>query len=392
MTRGTGRKWLSLALVGMAAAAFALVSSPYPTSLTSAQALGASAASLPPAAEQQPLLDSEEQAFVELINAYRSENGVPSLSSSPALNSAARWMSEDMAANDRFDHTDSLGRNLLERTADFGYNYNTWKGENLAAGTDTATYAFETWRDSPAHDSNMLDPNFVAIGVARAYDSHSTYGWYWTTDFGGFNDELASDGASLGSAPPASPDLVTVAVTGEPQDGLEVAGAVDLVTGWNYACYGGDQQDIDIALASIMSQVLAVYRLRDDGGYDRWFPDRPDVSTITAVDPFESVFVLMSGDASWVQDASAASPASADLVMGWNSVCYGGLTEPVNEAAASMGASLDILYSFDSGQVWRRYVLGRPEITTISDLAHLTSVLALVTEQEGATWAFDLTR
>jgi len=100
----------------------------------------------------------------------------------------------------------------------------------------------------------------------------------------------------------------------------------------------------------------------------------------------------MSGDASWVQDVSAMSPMSVDLVEGWNSVCYGGLTEPVDEASASVSAELRILYTFGSDQVWRHYVLGRPKFTDISDLAHLTSVLALVTKEEGATWTFDLVR
>ena len=36
----------------------------------------------------------------------------------------------------------------------------------------------------------------VAIGIARVFDANSTYGWYWTTEFGGVNDGF--------SPPPAS--------------------------------------------------------------------------------------------------------------------------------------------------------------------------------------------
>jgi hypothetical protein len=64
----------------------------------------------------------------------------------------------------------------------------------------------------------------------------------------------------------------------------------------------------------------------------------------------------------------------------------------VEEAAASVSADLGILYTLGGDQVWRRYALGRPEISNISELAHLTSVLALVTKEEGATWTFDLIR
>jgi hypothetical protein len=90
-----------------------------------------------------------------------------------------------MATNNYFSHTDSLGRDPFERMADFGYTYNTWKGENLAAGADTAQGAFNLWKNSPGHNANMLNGNFKVIGIARVYGAGSQYGWYWTTDFGG---------------------------------------------------------------------------------------------------------------------------------------------------------------------------------------------------------------
>ncbi|TET95402.1 MAG: hypothetical protein E3J29_06945, partial [Dehalococcoidia bacterium] len=137
-------------------------------------------------------LDSEEQAFLTLINNYRQANGLGSLSLNGELNAAADWMSNDMAAKDYFSHTDSLGRDPFQRMADFGYGYNTWKGENLAAGVDAAQAALDLWKGSPGHDANMLNPNFKVIGIARAYGDGTTYGWYWSTEFGG-----------QGSPPPA---------------------------------------------------------------------------------------------------------------------------------------------------------------------------------------------
>jgi hypothetical protein len=210
--------------------------------------------------------------------------------------------------------------------------------------------------------------------------------------------DLTIEGQSFVYVLPASPDLVMVTVTGELEDGtpfqghdvVDVVGALELVAGWNQACYAGTQQDIEGALSPIDGQVVAVYRLGDDGSYERWFAGRPEVSTIDTVDPFEPLFILMSGEASWVQDVSAMSPTSADLVMGWNSMCYGGVTQSVEEAAASVSVDLGILYTLGSDQVWRRYALGRSDISNISDLAHLTSVLALVTKEEGATWTFDV--
>ena len=76
-----------------------------------------------------------------------------------------------MGANNYFSHTDSLGRDPFQRMAAFGYNYNTWKGENLAAGADTAQGAFNLWKNSPGHNANMLNANFKVIGIARVYSA-----------------------------------------------------------------------------------------------------------------------------------------------------------------------------------------------------------------------------
>ncbi len=130
-------------------------------------------------------LDGEEQAFLGLINQYRAANGLGALSLDGQLNSAALWMSQDMAANNYFSHTDSLGRDPFTRMAAFGYTYNTWKGENLAAGTEGAQASFDIWKSSPGHNANMLNGNFTVIGIGRAYNAASGFGWYWTTDFGG---------------------------------------------------------------------------------------------------------------------------------------------------------------------------------------------------------------
>lgn len=142
-------------------------------------------------AGQTPLLSGEEQALLDYINDYRIQNGLNPLTISTALTEAARWMSQDMADEDYFSHTDSLGRSPFQRMAAFGYDceaYNTWCGENLAAGVATGGETFELWRNSPGHNGNMLNPNYVVAGIAAAFDQDSTYGWYWTLDLGGFDD------------------------------------------------------------------------------------------------------------------------------------------------------------------------------------------------------------
>lgn len=132
-------------------------------------------------------IDSEEQIFINDLNSYREANSLPPLLIDPSLQAAADWMSTDLGTrtDNVFDHTDSTGRDPWTRMCDFGYCYNTWKGENIAAGYTTGDDVFAAWKASPGHNANMLGANYVVMGLARVYTQGSTYGWYWTNDFGG---------------------------------------------------------------------------------------------------------------------------------------------------------------------------------------------------------------
>jgi uncharacterized protein YkwD len=145
-------------------------------------------------------LDSEEQSFLVIINDYRAQNGLGPLALNDTLNNVARWMANDLATNNYFSHTDSLGRDPFLRMDQMGYDYNTWRGENLVAGTETAPYAFQMWHDSPGHNENMLGAHYTVIGIARVYSATSNYGWYWATEFGG-----ESGAPSPPPAPTAAP-------------------------------------------------------------------------------------------------------------------------------------------------------------------------------------------
>ena len=172
-------------------------------------------------------IDSEEQAFLVLINEHRAANGVPPLVLSNTLNAAAAWKSQHMADEDYFAHDDvPIGRTWVQRIRDCGYSYNTFLGENIAAGNSTAAATFEQWRNSPGHNANMLGSNYVAIGIGRAYNAGSTFRWYWTTDFGGFPDgptsptptpdEPAPTPTSTAPPPPTSTPQPTATSTPPP--------------------------------------------------------------------------------------------------------------------------------------------------------------------------------
>ncbi len=128
--------------------------------------------------------DSEELAFLGLINDYRIGLGLEPLALNPELGAAAEFHSVDMATKDYFSHTLEDGTTWAENIINHGYEIYPL-GENIAAGNDSAAEAFEQWQNSPEHDANMRNPDYHAIGIGRAYGEDSRYGWYWTTTFGG---------------------------------------------------------------------------------------------------------------------------------------------------------------------------------------------------------------
>jgi len=157
---------------------------------------------------------------------------------------------------------------------------------------------------------------------------------------------------------------------------------------WNHVCYTDLGQPLEAALAAFIEDVAAAYRLRPDQGYDRWFPGRPDVSTITSISPYESLFLLMSNSTAWAQQPSTP-PTGTNLQQGWNSTCYAGDSKSVGDAAATIASQLGILYALRSDQTWSRHVPDRPEMSSIARLKQYDALLILVTDPGGTTWAFD---
>jgi uncharacterized protein YkwD len=169
---------LFLSMIGTTFAAPAPRTSQFTTSNASAAGYCASA---------------EELAFLKLINDYRKSHGLGTLALSQTLGAASEHHSDSMAAYGYFDHfLIPEGISWSVNMSNYGYDYNTWRGENIAAGHSGADATFLQWKNSPAHNDNMLNSHYTVIGVGRVYSSTSTYGYYWTTDFGGYKDGAAN--------------------------------------------------------------------------------------------------------------------------------------------------------------------------------------------------------
>lgn len=90
--------------------------------------------------------------------------------------------SKDMSGNNFFDHTGSDGLSAGDRLTNSGYVWRAY-GENIAAGYRTVSATVEGWLNSPGHCANIMNPNVAEMGVACAYNSDSTYRFYWTQMF-----------------------------------------------------------------------------------------------------------------------------------------------------------------------------------------------------------------
>jgi len=202
-------------------------------------------------------------------------------------------------------------------------------------------------------------------------------------------DQTDSDGDGLGDACDASPGPPPTPLPTPAPSPTVAPAPPSPSTAWTYSCYLGASQATEDALAAIGGDVLAAYRLRQDQSYDRWFPGKPDASTMKVLNPYDALFLLVAGDGGWPQEPWGESPTSVDLVFGWNSVCYSGQTKDAATATEGIVGQLAIAYTLAPGQTWKRFVPDKPNVSTLSQLESLTPVLILVTEEGGALWVFD---
>jgi uncharacterized protein YkwD len=136
-----------------------------------------------PAPTTAPGGSSYTAQVVTLTNAERAKAGCGALSVDPVLTSVAQAHSQDMATHNYFSHDSQDGRSPFDRMTAAGYQYST-AAENIAAGQRTPQDVVTGWMNSEGHRANILNCALKEIGVGYATASGSTYGSYWTQDFG----------------------------------------------------------------------------------------------------------------------------------------------------------------------------------------------------------------
>lgn len=145
-------------------------------------AIALSAAFSSHAAPVAVTIDAFEAEVLALVNAERSKENLSALSFDARLQASAEAHSLDMATNDCFQHNSCNGTDWDVRVR--GYYPDGGFGENIAAGYTTPEAVVAVWMNSPGHRANILNSDYLGIGIGYSYQAGTTYGHYWTQDFG----------------------------------------------------------------------------------------------------------------------------------------------------------------------------------------------------------------
>lgn len=121
----------------------------------------------------------EFQLF-DLTNASRVNNGLSILSWDDQVTVTARKHSQDMAANNYFNHTNLQGESPFDRMAEDDIVFSV-AGENLAFGQFSSIFAHEGLMNSLGHRENILKPDFELLGVGVAFGTKQQP--YFTENF-----------------------------------------------------------------------------------------------------------------------------------------------------------------------------------------------------------------
>jgi uncharacterized protein YkwD len=129
-----------------------------------------------------------------LLNGERADQGLSPLKPNAKLAAAAVEHSQEMVAQQYFDHAGKDGSDPVDRIRSTGYipHVGLWTvGENLAWGTGalaTPKEIVSAWMHSQGHRENVLRPQFKEIGfgvVVGNPRSDNGAGATYTTTFGG---------------------------------------------------------------------------------------------------------------------------------------------------------------------------------------------------------------
>ena len=145
-----------------------------------------------------------EAQVIALFNAERARNRLTPLVHNKFLTIAAQGHSNDMAAGNFVSHTGSNGSSPWERIPAAGYTCSLG-GEDVAAGQTDPASVVQAWLNSPGHRA-IINGAYRSVGIGWTYKAGTTWGNFWTADFGGTPGQLCpGDDSNPGPVLTATP-------------------------------------------------------------------------------------------------------------------------------------------------------------------------------------------
>ncbi|MBQ7972868.1 MAG: SH3 domain-containing protein [Lachnospiraceae bacterium] len=120
-----------------------------------------------------------QSEVLELMNAYRRENGLEPLVLSEETDYAAEIRAMEIA--EVFSHTRPDGTTCFTVLSEADITYRT-AAENIASGYVTPESVMNGWMNSEGHKQNILNPAFTHVGIG-IYPMADGTGYYWVQIF-----------------------------------------------------------------------------------------------------------------------------------------------------------------------------------------------------------------
>lgn len=137
---------------------------------------------LPAAKENMELYSDLIKHELDIINGYRAKEGIAPLTLSDELTEIACARAEEIAWSGEHSHTRPNGKKFSSILKEAGITKGI-AGENIGWGYATVEDVCQAWKDSQTHYENIMNPEFVEIGIGIAADPDPDKLLCWTQIF-----------------------------------------------------------------------------------------------------------------------------------------------------------------------------------------------------------------
>jgi uncharacterized protein YkwD len=136
----------------------------------------------PTAVQTSAVPVSWQEQMLSSLNMIRAENAVEPLKLCNTLNKSAQGYAEVMATQNFLAHEGQDGSTPRQRIQSAGYYGGG--GENIAAGQASIEEVMTGWKNSPGHFKNMINSEYMHVGLGMAINQETTYKTWWVQNFG----------------------------------------------------------------------------------------------------------------------------------------------------------------------------------------------------------------